>query len=92
MTNDLKIFTNNKYGEFRTTLINGEPYCMLIDVCKALEIANPRNTIQRLNPKGVHSIDTLTKCERKAPKFIYGDISSLKNNDSISLFFIVLYI
>jgi hypothetical protein len=33
----------------------------------------------------------LTKCERKAPKFIYGDISSLKNNDSISLFFFVLY-
>ena len=33
----------------------------------------------------------LTKCERKAPKFIYGDISSLKNNDSKSLFFIVLY-
>ena len=35
--------------------------------------------------------DSFTKCERKAPKFIYGDISSLKNNDSISLFFIVLY-
>ena len=35
--------------------------------------------------------DGFTKCERKAPKFIYGDISSLKNNDSISLFFIVLY-
>lgn len=35
--------------------------------------------------------ETFTKCERKAPKFIYGDISSLKNNDSISLFFIVLY-
>ena len=34
---------------------------------------------------------SFTKCERKAPKFIYGDISSLKNNDSISLFFIVLY-
>ena len=32
-----------------------------------------------------------TKCERKVPKFIYGDISLLKNNDSISLFFIVLY-
>ena len=35
--------------------------------------------------------EIVTKCERKAPKFIYGDISSLKNNDSISLFFIVLY-
>ena len=33
----------------------------------------------------------LTKCERKAPKFIYRDISLLKKNDSISLFFIVLY-
>lgn len=36
-------------------------------------------------------VEPITKCERKAPKFIYGDISSLKNNDSISLFFIVLY-
>ena len=35
--------------------------------------------------------EVFTKCERKAPKFIYGDINSLKNNDSISLFFIVLY-
>ena len=37
------------------------------------------------------AVTIITKCERKAPKFIYGDISSLKNNDSISLFFIVLY-
>ena len=72
MTNDLKIFTNNKYGEFRTTLINGEPYCMLIDVCKALEIANPRNTIQRLNPKGVHSIDTLTNASVKPLNLFMG--------------------
>ena len=43
------------------------------------------------NLLNVKSYNKLTKCERKAPKFIYGDISSLKNNDSISLFFIVLY-
>ena len=36
-------------------------------------------------------IDLFTKCEHKAPKFIYGALRSLKNNDSISLFFIVLY-
>ena len=48
---------------------------------------------QTLMPKliGTDLIVLITKCERKAPKFIYGDISSLKNNDSISLFFIVLY-
>ena len=43
------------------------------------------------NVAGVLTKSIFTKCERKAPKFIYGDISSLKNNDSISLFFFVLY-
>ena len=43
-----------------------------------------------LKKRYIH-VNEFTKCERKAPKFIYGDISSLKNNDSISLFFIVLY-
>ena len=45
----------------------------------------------RKNPKQITVLAPITKCERKASKFIYGDISSLKNNDSISLFFIVLY-
>ena len=44
-----------------------------------------------LNENNLELGEEFTKCERKAPKFIYGDISSLKNNDSISLFFIVLY-
>ena len=59
------------------------------EVRKALQ-ANIE-AIQRATKLLEKQSDTLTKCERKAPKFIYGDISSLKNNDSISLFFIVLY-
>lgn len=47
--------------------------------------------VERINGRRVFKDEDFTKCERKAPKFIYGDISSLKNNDSISLFFIVLY-
>ena len=47
----------------------------------------PKGAKVNIGPNGTR----FTKCERKAPKFIYGDISSLKNNDSISLFFIVLY-
>ena len=46
----------------------------------------------RKNPKQITVLAPITKCERKTSKFIYGDISSLKNNDTISLFFIVLYI
>ncbi len=39
----------------------GEPWFVLSDLCKALEIANPRNAAARLDEdqKGVHQIDTL---------------------------------
>ena len=59
---------------------------------KKMIYANPVKTIEGLIEASKVGIKRFTKCERKAPKFIYGDISSLKNNDSISLFFIVLYI
>ena len=52
---------------------------------------NPAPPSDNGNLNNVVLTKDITKCERKAPKFIYGDISSLKNNDSISLFFIVLY-
>lgn len=62
--NELQIFNNEKYGEVRTAIINNEPYFMLADVCRVLEIANPRNTLQRLNKNGVHNIDTIDSMGR----------------------------
>ena len=57
-----------------------------------IEYINVKDIIPARNDNNFYDTDdVITKCERKAPKFIYGDISSLKNNDSISLFFIVLY-
>ena len=59
---------------------------------KGYEVIDIFRKYNNTDLKGIIVIkDKFTKCERKAPKFIYGDISSLKNNDSISLFFIVLY-
>ncbi|OUO40311.1 hypothetical protein B5F82_05240 [Megamonas hypermegale] len=61
-------------------------------ICNNFKLTNKAMSINTTPPKPTYGISaTITKCERKAPKFIYGDISSLKNNDSISLFFIVLY-
>ena len=57
--NELKIFNNERFGEVRTSIINGEPYFMLADVCRVLEIGNPTMTKQRLNKNGVNSIDNL---------------------------------
>lgn len=36
--NELKTFQNPKFGTIRTTTINGEPWFVAVDVCKALEI------------------------------------------------------
>jgi prophage antirepressor-like protein len=41
--------------------IGGEPWFVLVDVCRVLEIANSRNATARLDEdeKGVHNVDTL---------------------------------
>lgn len=52
-------------NEVRTIEINSEPWFVLADVCKALEISNSRNVANRLEPfeKGVHLVDTLGRGE-----------------------------
>lgn len=62
---DLKIFENNEFGEVRTTVIDDEPYFALNDVCRILEIANPRNVKARLNGDGVHSMDGVDSLGRR---------------------------
>lgn len=59
--NDLQIFNNEEFGEIRTVVVNDEPMFCLADVCKALELTQPSKVKERLNPKGVNSIPTLTK-------------------------------
>lgn len=59
--NEVKIFENEKFGEIRTVVINGEPWFVAADVCRALEISNSRDAVQRLDEdeKGVVLTDTL---------------------------------
>lgn len=47
--NDLKIFENEEFGTIRTTEINGQPYFVASDICKALDIANTTQAVQRLD-------------------------------------------
>lgn len=68
--NELQIFNNEKYGEVRTAIINNEPYFMLADVCRVLEIKNSRDTLTRLNKKGVVITDTLTNGGKQQATFI----------------------
>lgn len=55
--NELQIFKNSEFGEIRTSVVNKEPYFMLSDVCRVLEIKNSRDAKSRLNECGVVSTD-----------------------------------
>lgn len=67
---DLKIFTNEEFGEIRTVVANNEPMFCLSDVCKALEISNVGNVKQRLSGKGIHTAYTPTNGGMQKMTFI----------------------
>lgn len=69
-SNAMKIFSNPEFGDIRTEIINGEPWFCLKDVCKALEIANAVNVKNRLTPKGVRTMDTLTAGGKQGLTFV----------------------
>lgn len=59
--NEIKIFENSNFGELRIVERNGEPWFVAADVCRALDISNNRDALNRLDAdeKDVALIDTL---------------------------------
>lgn len=58
--NDLMIFRNSIFGSVRAIEVNGDPWFVAVDVCRALEIGNTSQALSRLDAdeKGVISNDT----------------------------------
>lgn len=48
MENNLTTFTNDSFGAVRTISMNGEPWFVLADVCKVLELSSPHKVAERL--------------------------------------------
>lgn len=61
METQLQVFNSSDFGEVRTTVRDGEPWFVAVDVCKALSIINHRDALGRLDEdeKGVALTDTL---------------------------------
>lgn len=74
---ELRLFENNEF-EIRTTTINNEPYFAMNDICKILEIANPRNVKARLNKDGVHTMDGVDTLGRKTDVTIISEANLYK--------------
>lgn len=47
--NHLQIFENTQFGQLRTVEIDGEPWFIAADVCRALELDNVTNAVRRLD-------------------------------------------
>ena len=54
----VQIFNNSQFGQMRIlTGASGEPLFCLADVCKSLDLKNPRSVKTTLHQSGVHSMD-----------------------------------
>lgn len=58
MEGDIKIFSNERFGDIRTAGTSEEPLFCLADVCKAVGITNARNVKDRLDGDDVRLMDT----------------------------------
>ena len=59
--NKIQVFSSQQFGNVRVVERDGEPWFVAADVCKALEIANNRDALTRIDDdeKGVALADTL---------------------------------
>lgn len=58
---EIRVFENSEFGEVRVAEIDGEPWFIAADVCRALDVKNGRDAVSRLDDdeKGVALTDTL---------------------------------
>lgn len=61
MENKMRVFSSEQFGHVRAIMRDGEPWFVAADICKALEIANNRDALTRIDDdeKGVALADTL---------------------------------
>ena len=65
MENEIKIFENEKFGKIRTVIKDGEPWFVLADICKILEISNSRMVAGRLDAEELMSVKLTSVGQRR---------------------------
>ena len=72
--NEIAVFENEQFGTIRTLSVEGEPWFVAADVCRALEIGDTHKAVGRLDEdeKGRSSIPTLGGNQEMATVNEYG--------------------
>ena len=65
MKNEMKIFENEEFGKVRTVVKDGEPWFVLADICKVLEISNSRMVAGRLDAEELMSVKLTSGGQRR---------------------------
>lgn len=65
MENMIQIFENERFGQIRTVMKDGEPWFVLTDVCRALEISNSRMVAGRLDSDELMSVKLTSGGQRR---------------------------
>lgn len=65
MENMIQIFENERFGQIRTVMKDGEPWFVLADVCRALEISNSRMVVGRLDSDELMSVKLTSGGQRR---------------------------
>lgn len=67
-TKSTSIFSFESQADIRVIVINGEPWFIASDVCRAIGIANHRDAVRKLDDdeKGVASTDTLAVSKNRS--------------------------
>ena len=65
MENEIKIFENEEFGKIRTVIKDGEPWFVLADICKILEISNSRMVAERLDAEELMSVKLTSGGQRR---------------------------
>lgn len=65
MENEIKIFENEEFGKVRTVIMDGEPWFVLADICKILEISNSRMVAGRLDAEELMSVKLTSGGQRR---------------------------
>lgn len=54
---NIQVFSNDQFGQVRTVFKDGEPWFVVADVCRALEIQNHKDAIKRLDSDEKSGVD-----------------------------------
>ena len=65
METKIKIFENEEFGKVRTVIKDGEPWFILADICKVLEISNSRMVAGRLDTEELMSVKLTSGGQRR---------------------------